>query len=122
MSRAPKLTRQMTMITLSIFTQFFVKDVTKSGVIISRFVVHGHYHTFWKLKFVINVFDILFKCVYKYLRNIIIVMFFYKSNWFLRRLLRQNTLCDNKIRWGCVSDTVWCSSCQGLVDMLTAVV
>ena len=31
----------------------------------------------------INVFDILFKFVHKYLCNIIIVMFFYKSNWFL---------------------------------------
>ena len=84
MSSAAKLTRQMTMITRSIFTEFFVTDVTKSGVIVKRFVVHGHYHTFWELKLVINVFDILFKFVYKYLRNIIIVMFFYKSNWFLR--------------------------------------
>ena len=35
---------------------------------------------------------------------------------------RENTLYGNKIRWRCVSDTAWCSSCQGLVDMLTAVV
>ena len=84
MSSASKLTRQMAMITRSIFTEFIVTDVTKSGVIISRFVVHCHYHTFWELKLFINFLDILFKCVYKYLRNIIIVMFFYKSNWFLR--------------------------------------
>ena len=84
MSSAPKLTRQIPMMTHSIFTEFLVTDVTKGGVIISRFFVHGHYHTFWENKLSINVFDILFKYVYKYLRNIIIVMFFYKSNWFLR--------------------------------------
>ena len=119
----PKLTRQMTMITHSIFSEFFVIDVTKSGVIISRFVMHGHYHTSWELKLFINFLDILFKCVYKYLRNIIIVMFFYKSNWFLRiECVVKNILFGNKIRWGCVSDTAWCSSCQGLGGMLTAVV
>ena len=37
------------------------------------------------------------------------------------RVCHQNTLCGKKIRWGWVSDTVWCSSCQGLVDNLTAV-
>ena len=37
-------------------------------------------------------------------------------------MYRQNTLRGNKIRWGCVSDTDWCSSSQGLVGMLTAVV
>ena len=84
MSSTSKLTRQMTIITHSIFTEFFVTDVTKCGVIISHFAVHSHCHTFWELKLFINIFDILFKCVYKYLRNIIIVMFFYKSNWFLR--------------------------------------
>ena len=85
MSRSSKLTSQMTMIAQSIFTEFFVTDVTNSGVIISRFVVHGHYHSFLELKLFINVFDILFKCIYKYLRNIIIiVMFLYKSKWFLR--------------------------------------
>ena len=46
--------------------------------------MHCYYHTFWELKLFINVFDILFKCVNKYLRNIIIVKFFYKSNWLLR--------------------------------------
>ena len=84
MSSSSKLTRQMIMITHSIFIEFFVTDVTKSGVILSRFVVHGHYHTFWEHKLFINVFDILFNCVHKYLRNIITFMFFYKSNWFLR--------------------------------------
>ena len=84
MSSSSKLTRQMTMITPSVFTAFFITDVTKSGVIINQFIMHVHYHTFWELKLFINVFDILFKCVYKYLCNIIIVIFFYKSNWFLR--------------------------------------
>ena len=51
--------------------------------IINQFIVHCHYHTFWELKLCINVFDILFKCVYKYLCNIVIVKFFYKSNWLL---------------------------------------
>ena len=59
-------------------------DVTNSGVIIRRFVVHGHYHTFWELKHFKNVFNILFKCVYKYLCNIVIVKFLNKSNRFLR--------------------------------------
>ena len=84
MSSASKLTCQMTIITYSIFTEFLVIDVTKSRVVINQFIMYGHYHTFWELKLFINVFDILFKCVYKYLRNITIVMFFYKSNWFLR--------------------------------------
>ena len=81
MSGSSKLTSQMTMITHSIFTEFFVTDVTKSGVIISYFVVHSHYHTFWEPKLFINFLDILFKCVY--LSNIVIIIFFYKSNWFL---------------------------------------
>ena len=42
--------------------------------------MHGHYHTFWELKLFINFLDILFKCVYKYLQNIINL---YKSNWWL---------------------------------------
>ena len=68
----------------SIFIEFFITDVTKSEVIIIQFFVHCHYHTFWELKLFINFFDILLKWVYKYLRNIIIVKFFYKSNWLLR--------------------------------------
>ena len=66
----------MTMIARSIFIEFFIADVTKSGIIISNFVMHGHYHLVW--------IDILFKCVYKYLYNIIIVKFFYKGYWLLR--------------------------------------
>ena len=46
--------------------------------------MHCHYHTFWELKRFINFFDVLFKCVYKYLHNIIVVKLFYKSNWLLR--------------------------------------
>ena len=84
MSSTSKLTRQITMITHSVFTEFFITDVTQSGVIINQFIVHCHYHTFWELKLFINFFDVLFKCVYKYLRNIIIVKFFYKSNGLLR--------------------------------------
>ena len=84
MSSTSKLTRQMTMITHTIFTEFFVTDVTKSEVIINQFIMRCHYHTFWKLKIFINFFDVLFKCEYKYLRNIIIAKFFYKSNWLLR--------------------------------------
>ena len=84
MGSSPKHTDQMTMITHSIFTEFFVSDVIKSGVIISRFVVHGHYHPFWELKLFINFLDIRFQCVYKYLRNMAIIIFFYKSNWLLR--------------------------------------
>ena len=84
MNSNSKLTRQMTMITHSVFTEFFITDVTKSGVIINQFIMHCHYHTFWELKLFINVFDILFKCVNKYLCNIIIVKFFYKSNWVMR--------------------------------------
>ena len=57
-----------------------------------------HYHTFWELKLFINFFDVLFKCVNKYLRNIIIVQFFYKSNWLLRIECIVKTLCGNKIR------------------------
>ena len=78
MSSAPKLTRQMTMITHFIFTEFFVTDVTKSGINLGHFVMHSHYHTVWELKLFIPFFDVLFKCVYKYLCNIV------KSNWFLR--------------------------------------
>ena len=84
MSSTSKLSRQMAMITSSVFTEFFITDVTKSGVIINQFIMHYHYHTLWKLKLFINVFDILFKCVYKYLCNIVIVKFVYKRNWFLR--------------------------------------
>ena len=83
MSSASKLTCQMTMITHSIFTEFHVTDVTKSRVVINQFIVHCHYHTFWELKLFINVFDILFKCVYKYLCNIVIIIVIYKNNWFL---------------------------------------
>ena len=84
MSIAPQLTRQMTIITHSIFTGLFVTDVAKSGVIIKQFIMHCHYHTFLEFKLFINFLDILFKCVYKYLCNIVIVKFFYKSNRFLR--------------------------------------
>ena len=84
MSSTSKLTRQMTMIKQSIFTEFFITDVTKSEVIIKQFIVHCPYHTFWELKLFINFFDVHFKCVYKYLRNIIIVKFFYITNWLLR--------------------------------------
>ena len=84
MSSASKLARPMTMITHFIFTELFVTDVTKSGVIIKQFIVHCHYHIFWELNLFINFFDILFKCVHKYLRNIIIIKFFHKSNWLLR--------------------------------------
>ena len=122
MSSTSKHTRQMTMITHSVFTEFFITDVTKSGVIINQFIVHCYYLTSWEVKLFINVFNILFKCVYKYLCNIVIVKFFYKSNWLVGIVYRQNTLCGNKIRWGCVSDTAWYSSCQGLVDKLTSVV
>ena len=74
----------MTMITHSVFTEFFVTDVTNSGVMINQFIMHCHYHTFWELKLVINFFDVLLKCVHKYLFNIVIVKFLYKSNWLLR--------------------------------------
>ena len=84
MSSTSKLTRQKTIITHSVFTEFFITDVSKSGVIINQIIMHCHYHTFWEHKRFINVFDILFKCVYKYLCNIVIVKFFYKSNSFLR--------------------------------------
>ena len=117
-----KLTRQMAIITHSIITEFFITDVAKSGVITNQFIMRCHYHTFWELKLVINFFDVLFKCAYKYFCNIVIVKFFYKNNWFLRlECIDKNTLCGNKIHWGCVSDTAWCCSCQDLVDMLTAV-
>ena len=84
MSSGPKLSRQMTMITHSIFTEFLVTDVTKSAVIINQFIMHCHYHTFLELKLFINCLDILLKHVYKYLCNIVIVKLFYKSNRFLR--------------------------------------
>ena len=84
MSSTSKLTRQMTMIPHSVFTEFFITDVTKSGVDISNFVLYSHYHTFWELKLVVNCFDVLFKCVFKYFCNNVIVIFFYKRNWFLR--------------------------------------
>ena len=84
MSSTPKLARQTTMLTHFIFIEFFITDVTRSGVIINQFIMHCHDHTFWELKLFINFFDVLLKCVYKYLRNIIIAKFFYKSNWLLR--------------------------------------
>ena len=85
MRSAPKHTDQMTMIPHSNITEFFVIDVTKSGVIINQFIKHSHYHTFLEPKLVINVFDVLFKCVYKYLCKFVVnVIFFYKSNSFLR--------------------------------------
>ena len=83
MSSTSKLARQITMITHSVFIEFFITDVTKSGVIINQFIVLGYYHTFWELKLFIDFFDVLFRCVDKYL-CIIIVKFFYKSNWLLR--------------------------------------
>ena len=116
-----KLARQMTMITHFIFTEFLITDDTKCGVIINQFIMHCHYHIFWELKLFINFSDVLFKCVYKYLRNIIIVELFYKLV-IENRVYRQNTLCGNKIRWGCVSITNWCSSSQGFVGRLIAVV
>ena len=84
MSSTSTLTRQMTMIMHSILTETFVTDVTKSGIIINNFIVHGHYHIFWELTLFINFLDVLFKCVYKYLSNIIIVNLFYKSYWLLK--------------------------------------
>ena len=72
------------MITHSIFIEFFITDVTMSGDIINQVIMHCHYHTFWELKLLINSLDILFKCVYKYLCNIVIVKFCCKSNRFLR--------------------------------------
>ena len=116
------LTRQITMITHSIFAELFITDMTNNGAIINQSIVHCHYYTFLEFKLFINFFDVLFKCFYKYLRNIIIVKFIYKSNWLLRIVYRQNTLSCNKIRWECVSDTAWCSTSQGLIGMLTAVV
>ena len=111
MSSSSKLTRQMTVTTHSIFTEFFVTDVTKNGII-NQFIVHGQYHIFGELKLFINFIDVLFKCIHKYLRNII-VKFFYKSNWWLRiECIIKNALCGNKIRWGCVSDTAWYNFCQ----------
>ena len=110
----------MTMITHLIFTGFFITDVTKSGVIINKFIMHCHYHTFCELKLLINFFDVLFKCIYKYLRNIVIVKYFYKSNWLLRiECVVKTLVVTNPL--GCVSDTAWCSSCQDLIGMLTAV-
>ena len=84
MCSTSKLTRQMTMITHSFVTEFFITDVTKIGVIINHFIMHCHCHMFWELKLFINFLDVLFKCVYKYLCNIVIVKCFYKSNWILR--------------------------------------
>ena len=75
MSGTSKLTRQMTVITHSIVSEFFITDVTKSGVIINQFIMHCHYHTFWELKLFINVFDILFKCVYKRLSSVQDILF-----------------------------------------------
>ena len=72
------------MIAHSVFTEFFVIDVTKSGIIINHFIMHGHYHLFGEFKLSINFFDALFKCVLKYLRNIVIVKFFHKCIWLLR--------------------------------------
>ena len=74
----------MTMITHSIFTEFFVTDVTKSGIIINQFILHAYYHIFREHKVFLNFSDVLLKCVNKYLCNIIIVKFCYKSNWLLR--------------------------------------
>ena len=65
MSRTLKLTRQMTMIAHSIFTEFFVTDVTISGIIINQFIMPDHYHSFWEFKRFINVFDILCNCSIK---------------------------------------------------------
>ena len=84
MSSPSNLTRQMTMIAHSIFTEFFVTDVTISGIIINQFIMPGHYHIFGEFKLLINVFVILFKCGHTYLWNIIIAKFLYKSNWLLR--------------------------------------
>ena len=92
MSSTSKLTRQMKMIAHSIFTEFFITDVSISGIIINQFIMPGHYHIFWEFKLFINVFDILFKCVHKYLCNIIITKFFYKSNWLLRIVCIVKTL------------------------------
>ena len=122
MSITSKLSRQMTMIMHFIFTEFFITNVKKSGVITNQFITHCHYHTFSEFKLVINFFDVLFKCVYKYLRNIIIVKFFYKNNWLLRIECIVKTLCGNKIRWECGFDTNWFSSSQGLVCRFIAVV
>ena len=70
------------MITHSIFTESVVIDVRKSGIIINQFIVHGH-NTFWELKLFTNFFEVLFKCVYKYLCNIIIFKFFHKRTQLL---------------------------------------
>ena len=122
MSSTSKLVRHMPMITHSIYTEVFMTDVTKSGVIINKFIVHCHYHTFSELKLFINFFDVLGKCVYKYVCNII-VKFFYKGNWLLRieSVIKTPYVVTNS-RWGCVYDTDCCNSCQGLVGMLIAMV
>ena len=65
------------MITHVIFTEFFIADMTKSGVIINQCIVDCHYHTLLALKLFINFFDVLFNCVYKYLRNSFTKLTFY---------------------------------------------
>ena len=76
-----KLTRQMTMITHSNRVLHYRCE--------KEWSCHKPIYHAWSLsssgefKLIINFIDILFKFVYKYLRNIIIVKFFYKSNWLL---------------------------------------
>ena len=121
MSSTSKLIRLMTMITHSIFTEFLITDVTKSGVIINQFIMHGHYHLLGEFKLIISFIDVLFECVYKYLRNTIIVKFFYKSKWLLRiKCIVKTLYVVTKSAGDVFPYTAGCSSCQGLVDMLTA--
>ena len=117
-----KLTRQITSITHSFVTEFFITDVSKSGVIINQFIMHCHYHNFWELKLFTNFFDVLFKCVYKYLCNIIIVKFFFKSHWFLgiECIVKTLYLVTKKTAGHVFLILLGESSSEGLVIMLTA--
>ena len=64
------------------------------------------------------MFFTIFKYVHKYLGNNIIDKFFYKKQLAVEnRVYHRNTLCGSKICSGCVSDTAWCSSSQGLVGI-----
>ena len=73
----------MTMITHFIFTEFFITDVTEWSYHKSIYRAWSFIILFGNFKF-LKISLVFFSSVYKYLCNIIIIKFFYKSNWLLR--------------------------------------
>ena len=75
--------------------EFFVTDVAKSGIILNKFIVRYHYHTFWELKVFINLFDVLSSVFIDICATSLSLNSFTKVTGVGNIVYRQNTLCGN---------------------------